>query len=193
MTDKETLILAAKCNGRLKHGLNNTPEHRAWVSMKQRCTNQNKREWPHYGGRGIKVCERWMQSFIAFLSDVGHKPSSKHSLDRIDVNGDYAPGNVRWATQKEQCANRQHNRLITYKGETKTLSAWAQQIGISQGRLHGRLSSGWSVEEAIEIQPARGRAGGPRGKNGRFVSDAEKDKARRYASTRAAALIGREL
>lgn len=148
----ETIIKnLEKCprNGAPKHGMNKSPEHRAWVHMKQRCSNKNKREWPHYGGRGIKVCEEWASSFLAFYDHVGQRPTEKHSLDRIDVNGNYEPGNVRWATQQEQVENTRVVRMININGKTQSLSAWAREMGLPRGQISGRLNAGWSMEEAI--------------------------------------------
>lgn len=136
-------------SGTIKHGMNKTPEHRSWVHMRQRCGNPKKKEYPHYGGRGIKVCEQWQKSFKAFYADVGPRPSPKHSLDRIDVNGNYEPGNVRWATQQQQVENTRVARHITIDGKTQTLSAWAREVGLSAGRICGRLAAGWTEEEAI--------------------------------------------
>lgn len=98
-----------------RHGLRTSPEYTAWVGMKGRCNNPNRREYKHYGARGIKVCERWINSFTNFYKDMGVKPSAKHSLDRIDFNGNYEPGNCRWATSLEQRANqrRMHCKTCT--------------------------------------------------------------------------------
>lgn len=82
------------------------PAYRAWMGMRNRCRNQNNKSYAIYGGRGIRVCERWDRSFDAFLADVGERPTERHSLERIDVNGNYEPGNIRWATAKEQKANQ---------------------------------------------------------------------------------------
>ncbi len=143
--------------GRTKHGLNKTPEHQAWVSMRQRCTNQNRREWTHYGGRGITVCKEWSESFDAFLAAVGPRPSPKHSLDRIDVNGNYEPGNVRWATQQTQIENTRTVRNVTINGKTQTISAWERENGLSRGQVRAREASGWSIQEAILTPSIKGQ------------------------------------
>lgn len=97
-----------------RHGLTRrgepvSPEYRAWYQMVYRCTNPKFPQWKDYGGRGIKVCDAWRYSFTTFLKDVGPKPSSKHSIDRIDNEGNYEPGNVRWATRKEQNSNQRRS------------------------------------------------------------------------------------
>lgn len=158
MTDRELLEFAAKAAGRKeRHGMNKSPEHRAWVHMKQRCSNPNKREWPHYGGRGIKVCDRWQSSFLAFFADVGPRPSATHSLDRIDVNGDYEPSNVRWATQQQQVENTRTARLVTIDGKTQTIAAWEREMGLSKGQVRARESAGWNLEEAITTPSIKGQ------------------------------------
>jgi hypothetical protein len=87
-----------------------SPEYRAWCNIKARCLNPGNKDYPTYGGRGITVYARWRDSYQAFLADVGRRPSPRHSVDRIDVNGNYEPGNVRWATRKEQANNRRTTR-----------------------------------------------------------------------------------
>lgn len=108
---------AAAASRRRKHGHavggRISPEYQAWQQMRTRCYNSNHVAWEHYGGRGIQVCRRWRESFPAFLEDVGPRPSDGHSLDRIDVNGDYEPSNVRWATAKQQAANRRPQKKRT--------------------------------------------------------------------------------
>jgi len=149
--------VASKVATRERHGMNKSPEHRAWVHMKQRCTNPRKREWPHYGGRGITVCDRWMNSFVAFFSDVGPRPSPGHSLDRIDVNGNYAPDNVRWATHQQQVENTRTARFVTIDGKTQTISAWEREKGLSNGQVRSREAAGWALTDAIMTPSIKGQ------------------------------------
>ncbi|MCM5682497.1 hypothetical protein M8A51_23455 [Schlegelella sp. S2-27] len=189
MDEKQMLLMAAR---RERHGMNKSPEHRAWVHMKQRCTNPKKREYPHYGGRGIKVCDEWMHSFLAFFNHIGPRPSDRHSLDRIDVNGNYEPGNVRWATQQEQVENTTVARHITINGRTQTLSAWAREMGLTAGQVCQRERSGWSIEEAILTPSVPGQKRHMRVK--RDYSGRSRDWHGRYQpeSVRAAAAIGEQ-
>lgn len=130
------------------HGERNSPEYATWQGMKNRCLNQGCDQFHNYGGRGIKVCERW-SSFSNFLSDMGRKPSAKHSIDRLNVDGDYCPDNCRWATSKEQQNNRRNNKLLTVNGEVKNASEWAVQFSISPHAIYERLKRGWGEEEAV--------------------------------------------
>lgn len=135
-----------------KHGLADTPIHGIWVRMNQRCHNQNSRAYARYGGRGIKVCDCWRgkNGFANFISDVGMRPSSKHSIDRIDNDGDYCPENVRWATAQEQGNNKRNNILLTYNGKTLTIAQWSRELGISTTNIRNRIDNlGWSVEKAL--------------------------------------------
>ena len=124
------------------------PEYRVWRGMHSRCNNPNNVSWMNYGGRGIRVCERW-KSFQTFISDMGPRPSQKHSLDRIDPEQGYSPENCRWATQKEQANNRRDSRLITHEDRTQTLALWAEEAGISHSLLSRRLKDGWSMDRAL--------------------------------------------
>jgi len=92
--------------GTRTHGQTDTPEYRTWTGMKERCCNSRKRSFKDYGGRGIRVCDRWLNSFESFLTDMGPKPSSAHSIDRINNDGNYEPGNCRWATASQQARNK---------------------------------------------------------------------------------------
>ncbi len=125
-----------------KHGGYKTKPYRAWSRIKTKCYNSKYVQFHLYGGRGIKMCERWMNSYFDFISDVGQPPTDKHTLDRYpDTNGNYEPGNVRWATQKEQQANRRDNRWIEYGGEKRILSDWARIIGILPNDLSQKLKT----------------------------------------------------
>lgn len=116
--------------------------------MKSRCSDINVVEYPNYGGRGIKVCERW-DNFANFLIDMGERPVN-HSLDRIDNDGDYEPSNCRWTDRITQNNNSRHNRHITYKNKTLTLSQWARELNMKRTTIGMRLNSyGWSVERAL--------------------------------------------
>lgn len=139
------------------HGKSRTKEHRVWQNMIYRCHTKTSRQYADYGGRGIKVCARWRKSFSAFLEDMGPAPSPKHSLDRLDNDKGYGPGNCRWATPKEQQNNRRANRPLEYKGEKRNLCEWAERFGLDKATLHGRLRRGWSVARSLETPP-RGRA-----------------------------------
>jgi hypothetical protein len=133
--------------------------HAAWRNMRYRCSNPSSKAWPSYGGRGIKVCERW-DSFANFLADMGDPPDSALSIDRINNDGDYEPGNCRWATRKEQLENRRITRLLTFKGETKCLSHWAKEQGFDPSVVALRLKLGWSVEEALTTPKRAKRSNG---------------------------------
>ena len=126
-----------------------TPEYLAWTQMLDRCRNENHPHFHHYGGRGIKVCEQW-QSFMNFLKDMGRRPSAQHELDRFpNNNGDYAPGNCRWATRTQQCRNTRVNRMITLDGVTLCLTEWAERQNLKIGTIYRRLRLGWSIEKAL--------------------------------------------
>lgn len=130
-------------------GHSKSAEYGVWCAMKERCTNPHNRMYPNYGGRGIAVCERW-QNFPSFLEDVGMRPSSKHSIDRIDVNGNYEPGNVRWATSTEQMRNTRLTRQVTINGVTKPLHDWAEELGIVSAKTAwNRIRIGWSDVRAL--------------------------------------------
>lgn len=134
------------------------PEYTIWAMIKARCGNPREQSYPNYGGRGITICDAWRKNYEAFLADVGRRPSAAHSIDRIDVNGNYEPGNVKWSTRFEQHRNTRRNRFLTLNGVTHCLSDWSQITGISRGTLNGRLYRGWS-DEAILTTPLipRGR------------------------------------
>ena len=131
-----------------RHGLSKVVEHATWCGMITRCTDKNRPSYAAYGGRGIKVCPRWLV-FENFYADMGQRPSPSHSLDRRDNNGDYEPDNCRWATPKEQSTNTRKNVQLTYDGITKCLSEWSRVLGFKAGVIGGRLRRGWAVERAL--------------------------------------------
>jgi hypothetical protein len=140
-----------------KHGMCKSPEHAIWASMKARCNNPRSSDYKNYGARGIAVCSRWEKSFSSFLRDMGTRPSSSHSIDRIDNNCGYEPGNCRWATSKEQSRNQRSNTLITINGETKILSDWAISSGLTVSGFLRRMERGLTGESLINT-PINGRA-----------------------------------
>lgn len=131
----------------LTHGHSKTATYYSWGSMLQRCTNPKKVKYPLYGGRGIKVCDRWLK-FANFLADMGEKPEGK-TLDRIDVNGNYEPSNCRWATPIEQSNNTRINKHLTFNGVTQTISQWSRQVGMNRRTLADRLKAGVPPEKAM--------------------------------------------
>lgn len=141
------------------HGMHDTPEHHAWNNMKNRCNNEKAPNYHNYGGRGITVCDRWMNSFENFYEDMGPRPSPDHSLDREEVNGNYEKDNCRWATDLEQQNNRRDNVRYEYDGSTRTVSEWGHILGIKENSIRSRLNRGWSFENAVSesIQKHRSR------------------------------------
>lgn len=132
------------------HGLSYTPEYRAWQTMRLRCTVPTNPAYKDYGGRGIKVCARWLESPAAFVADMGPKPSPAHELDRYPNNdGDYEPGNCRWALRKDNCRNRRSSRVIECDGEALTLIEWAERSGVRAETIAERLDRGWDQRAAI--------------------------------------------
>ena len=130
-------------------GGSTTPEYNSRSQILQRCTDENNKAYPEYGGRGIQVCSRWKESFENFLEDMGRKPSPQHSIERIDNDGNYCPENCRWATKKEQARNRRSNRMIRLNGRTQCLADWVDELGISRSTVKDRLRRGWSEEKAL--------------------------------------------
>lgn len=124
------------------------PEYTVWSSMRDRCNRPANSNYHNYGGRGIKVCQRWGR-FRNFLADMGPRPSPEHEIDRIDNDGDYEPDNCRWATRAEQARNMRTNRLLTVDGETLTVTDWAARVGVDANCIFRRLYDGRSPEEAI--------------------------------------------
>lgn len=131
---------------------NRTPEYRAWENAKSRCYNPNHVSWKYYGKLGVKVCAEWIDDFEAFLSYVGQRPSVQHSLDRYpDKDGNYEPGNVRWATDSEQIRNRRNSLTVSVRGEVLCLKDAAAKYGVRYTDLANRLRRGWNPERALGL------------------------------------------
>jgi len=121
-------------------GKETTPEYTCWLAIKSRCYNENNPAYNNYGGRGIKVCDRWLESFENFYKDVGDRPTAKHSLDRYpNVNGDYEPNNVRWATEQQQQGNRRNNKWLEYNGKKMILQDWARLFNVNATAITDHL------------------------------------------------------
>jgi hypothetical protein len=135
--------------GNRKHGGHGTLTYARWKSMIQRCTDPAASNFKDYGGRGVTVCTRWRQSFDAFRTDMGECPDKSMTLDRIDNQRGYEPGNCRWASKAQQNQNRRSVLQLTHAGRTMNATQWADELGISANTLRSRLRIGWSVERAL--------------------------------------------
>ncbi len=131
------------------HGMCNTAEHSAWSSMIGRCYNPKSRRYALYGGRGISVCDRWLAKFSSFYTDMGPRPSDGHSLDRIDSNGNYEPGNCRWADIETQNRNRSNVRRWVVAGREMTIPEIAEHTGYTKNCIHLRFRNGWTIDEVL--------------------------------------------
>lgn len=140
-------------DSRTKHGLYKSSEYAAYYGMLSRCTDKKNEEYHNYGERGIGVCPDWSDKetgFINFYRDMGKKPTSKHSIDRINNNGNYCKENCKWSTSIEQNRNFRRNKIITYNGESHCVVEWAEIIGIDKSTLASRLGRyNWSIERAL--------------------------------------------
>lgn len=136
----------------IQHGMFGTKIYSTWSRIVQRCTNPNNARYPDYGGRDIKICADWQESFEAFhlyVARLPHFSEKGYTIDRINNNGDYEPGNVRWATSTEQHRNTRKNRLLTFNAKTQCFSAWEEELGLRKGQIWERLHRGWSVEKTL--------------------------------------------
>lgn len=133
------------------HGMSNSPEYSVWSAVIQRCTNKKAPGYKYYGGRGVTVCDRWRKSFEMFRADMGARPSLAHTIDRIDNDGDYTPGNCRWATSHVQHRNRSDSIMITHDGETRCAADWAKIVGLHRDVIRSRLQRGWSDADALTV------------------------------------------
>jgi hypothetical protein len=126
------------------------PEYKVYAAMLARCFDPTNKYFYRYGGRGIGVCDAWRESFHAFYADVGPRPGPGYSIERVDNDGEYEPGNIRWATAKEQARNTRRNRWLTVDGRTECVAAWAEEMGVRPQLIFKRLAMGWSEEDAVK-------------------------------------------
>lgn len=132
-----------------RHGGCGTPEYRTWLNMRNRCFNPRSQDYINYGNRGITVCNRW-DAFENFREDMGSKPSSEHSLERLDNDGNYEPDNCAWALQITQTNNKRNNHRLIYLGQTHTIAEWGRLLNnIPESTIRKRLKLGWSTEDAL--------------------------------------------
>ena len=151
------------------HGMRNTPEYRIWADILNRCRNKKRQAFKTYGGRGIYVCDRW-HKFENFISDMGLRPSINYSIDRIDVNGNYEPGNVQWGLKIDQNKNKTTNKRVIFQDELLIASEVARKIGIKPCTLTKRLQYGFPLEKALSPDLLKSDVSmRKRDKNGRFL------------------------
>jgi hypothetical protein len=131
-----------------RHGMSYSSEYKSWNNMISRCYYPNYRSYHRYGGRGIKVCERW-RYFTNFYEDMGNKPTRSHSIDRINNNGNYEPSNCRWSSKKEQSNNRENSHYLVYNGKKLTVSQWAVELNIDRNTLWARMRYGWPIHRIL--------------------------------------------
>lgn len=145
---------------RARHRGSHSPEWDSWQHMKRRCENSKDASYHNYGGRGIRVCKRWLESFDNFIADMGKRPTAGHTLERKNNNGHYTPENCRWATRLEQASNTRRSHRITVNGVTLTIEQWARHTGISSKAIHRRIQIGWDKQRAVTA-PLRQRNKNP--------------------------------
>lgn len=133
----------------IKHGQEGTRIYKLWATMKKRCVNPNDVAYKNYGGRGIKICDEWLDfsNFYEWAMNNGYEDTL--TIERKDVNGNYCPENCKWATMKEQSNNKRNNHYLEYNGEIKTISQWADKLGISKSTISSRIELGWSTEDIL--------------------------------------------
>ncbi len=133
-----------------QHRMSGIPEYRIWVAMIQRCHRPANKDYKYYGGRGIKVCDEWRQSFLRFIESVGARPSRLHTIERLNNDGNYEPDNVVWALRADQMRNQRSNHWLEWNGERRTLSELARAYNMMPVHLSWRLRHGWPLNAALE-------------------------------------------
>jgi hypothetical protein len=155
---REVSAATARAHNR-RHGMRDTPEYAAWKALRGRCLHPGHQAYHNYGARGVRVCERWAgaEGFVNFFADMGPRPSSHHTLERIDNEGHYEPGNCCWATTKAQSRNKRTSFFIEHQGRRLTLAGWAEVTGLSRYCIRRRLKAGWDVARALSAPPRQTR------------------------------------
>ena len=136
-----------------KHDLKGTPEYTSWQLMKDRCLNPKNKTFEYYGGKGVSICERWINSPQTFVDDMGLKPSPFHTIDRIDSLKDYTPENCKWATKTDQVRNRSITKKFILDGIERPLAEWCELFGISYNIVNNRLWRGWDINKSLTKLP----------------------------------------
>lgn len=140
--------LAERNRQNATHGMTSSKTYRIWVLMRDRCCNQKSKDYPNYGGRGIKICEEWNRSFVCFLQDMGECPENMQ-IDRINNNGNYEKSNCRWTTLQINANNRRTCVYVDFNGKSQSIADWARETGIERKTLEYRIRTGWPVEKAL--------------------------------------------
>lgn len=154
----ESRRLAGAIKANTRHSMHGTSEYRIYRMMLARCLNERHPPFADYGGRGITVCDRWLgkDGFANFYADMGPRPSTELTLDRIDNDGPYDPANCRWATKTEQQRNKRNSVVVEFRGRKQTLIEWANEMGVSYAVLAHRRQRNWPIDRML-TQPARNR------------------------------------
>ncbi len=140
-----------------KHHMANTDVYHVWEAMVQRVTNPKNVRFADYGGRGITICSRWRAAFADFFADIGPRPEKGYSIERIDNDGNYEPGNVKWATRQEQQNNTRGHPLVEFQGRKQTKRMWERELGLKKGAVKTRLSRGWTINDALTTRKGEKR------------------------------------
>lgn len=149
------------------HGKHSYPEYSIWIAMKKRCSNEKVHNFKNYGGKGIKVCDRWIDSFDNFYEDMGPRPSKDHTIERIENDKDYGPSNCKWLHKLLQSENQTSNILLTFNNKTQNLRKWSKEMGISEWALRKRIKQNWDINKALTQPVKNGNK-----KIGRFINHA---------------------
>lgn len=147
-------IAAQRCRERATHNGHSKPEYSIWIDMRRRCSDPSRDNYKNYGAKGVRVCERWQNSFADFFADMGSRPSKLHTIDRTDSTGNYEPGNCSWADRFAQANNRAVTQFVVYRGETLAFADALRRAGsvVEKSTARLRLKRGWTVEAALETR-----------------------------------------